>query len=201
MGALIHLGVVVNSAKDHDVVFQKIKAIADLQPKLDIRILTISLPVMPDDKVAEFFKFYLKKDFLNKEKIKVSIIGKWYELSSEAIDEVRKVLDETKDYDKYFLNFTINYDGQMELVDACKLICRQASAGKLNLEKISKSSIKDNLYSSTFVPPQIIICTGEEKKLNGFLLWDSVSAKIIMTGKDFSELRTNDIISILNEFF
>ncbi|MBW3011725.1 undecaprenyl diphosphate synthase family protein [Candidatus Woesearchaeota archaeon] len=196
-----HLAILVNTEKQqYDEVFQAIKNILKVQVKKDIRIMTIGLPVLPDEALREFFKFYLKKDYFDNEKIKVSIIGKWYDLSADAIEELKKIIDETKDYDSYFLNFTINYDGQEEIVDACKLMCRQVVAGKLNLEKIGKMSIKDNLYSSYFVPPELIISTGKENRLSGFLLWDSVDSQIMFTGSDFSELGESQLLEMLKVF-
>jgi undecaprenyl pyrophosphate synthase len=39
-------------------------------------------------------------------------------LPQHTVDAVKKILDETKDYDCYFLNFCLHYDGQEEIVDA-----------------------------------------------------------------------------------
>lgn len=201
MGVIKHLAILVHTEKnEYDSVFQTIKSLLDVQIRNDIRILTIGLPVLPDEALKEFFKFYLKRDYFNREKIKVSIIGKWYDLSSATIEELKKTIDETRDYDKYFLNFTINYDGQEEIVDACRLLCRQVSAGKLNIDKISKMRIKENLYSSYFMPPELVISTGKDFRLNGFLLWDSVDSHIKFTGRDFSEFSETELSAILKEF-
>ncbi len=50
-------------------------------------------------------------------------------------------------------------------------------AGKLDPESIGRSEIKDNIYASYFLPPDLLIKTGTSMKLDGFLLWDSVNAK------------------------
>ena len=193
---LRHLAISINTeSKEYDKVFNNLKNIIELQTRKDIRILTIGMPSkIPEQALIEFFKFYLKKDYLNKHKIKLSIIGKWYDLPSSLLDVVKGLMDETRDYDTYFLNFTINYEGQEEIVDACKILCRQVDAGKIDLEKIDKSSIKDNLYSSYFLPPDLIIVAGREKKTKGFLLWDSVDSEIVFTGKDFIESEIEKII-------
>jgi undecaprenyl diphosphate synthase len=184
-----HLAVKIKSeSNDFDRVFSAIKKTVELQVKKDIRILTIGIPEeIPDESKIELFKFYLKKDFINLNRIKISFIGKWYDISGAFLDIVKKQIDETKEYDGYFLNFVVNYDGQEEIVDACKILCRQVNAGKIGLDRIDKGSIKDNLYSSYFMPPELIIVTGKRKGTDGFLLWDSVNSEIEFTGKDFEE--------------
>ena len=96
-------------------------------------------------------------EFVIKHKIKVTLLGKWYSLPSEIVDSLKRVVSDTRDYDCFFLNFCVNYDGKEELVDAFKLINRKVLAGKLDPDKITKQTIKENIYTSYFVPPNIII--------------------------------------------
>jgi undecaprenyl diphosphate synthase len=195
-----HLAVKIGTeSKETDKIFGNIKNLVDLQLKKSIPILTIGIPeTITEDSLVELFKFYLKKDYLNKNKIKLTILGKWYNLSSSLRDAVKELIDETRDYDKYFLNFTINYDGHEEIVDACKLLCRQVNAGKLSIDKIDSSSIKNNIYSSYFIAPEQIAITGKNQKTAGFMLWDSVYSKLLFVEKDFAELTQKDIEKLAN---
>ncbi|MCK4670709.1 MAG: undecaprenyl diphosphate synthase family protein [Nanoarchaeota archaeon] len=150
-----------------------------------------------NEKLAEFFKFYLNKNFLRENKIKVSFLGKWYDLPSVLVEEFKDILDTTKEFDAYFLNFVINYDGQQEIVDACQILARQIVADKIDIESVKESTIKENIYSSYFVPPDVIIKTGNEKRLGGFMLWDSRNSKILFTNKSFSEMTIQEIENML----
>ncbi|MFT4305206.1 MAG: undecaprenyl diphosphate synthase family protein, partial [Candidatus Woesearchaeota archaeon] len=121
----------------------------------------------------------LKKDInVHKNKVKVSVLGKWYNLPSSFVNEIRDLIDETKDYDNYFLNFCLNYDGQEEIVDACKIISKKIEANIINSNSINKDIIKENLYSSYFLPPDLIIITGKKSMTHGMLLWDSKNSII-----------------------
>ena len=86
----------------------------------------------------------------------------------------KQVIESTKDYDFFFTNFCINYSGHDEIVDACRLIARQVKAGKIDPNSISRETIKENLYSSYFIPPDLIIKNGKAT-ISGLLLWDSVN--------------------------
>lgn len=152
------------------------------------------------DSLVEFFEELNKWDFIAENQIKVSVLGKWYSLPGRLVEPIKAVLESTKDYDRFFFNLCINYDGQEEIVDAAKLIARQVKAGKLDPESIGKSDIKDNIYTSYFLPPDLIIKTGTSKKLDGFLLWDSPSAKVYFSNKPWPDFGKMSLLKAI-EFF
>ncbi|MGM5488559.1 MAG: undecaprenyl diphosphate synthase family protein [Nanobdellota archaeon] len=102
---------------------------------------------------------------------KVNVFGKWYDTS--LVDTIKNLLKQTGG--SSVINLCINYDGQEEILDACKLIARQVKAGKLDPESILKEDIKENLYTSEVSPPDVIV------QVHGapFLLWDGYTSRII----------------------
>ena len=190
--------------------FGIIEDIIKLQIKLNITIVTIY--ILPEtnkknqqfsDLLDSFVQFLSRVSFgelINKNKIKVTALGKWYDLPGRVVDHIKSVIEETKDYDSFFLNFCINYDGREEIVDACRLIAKQVQAKKLDPETIDKSLIKENLYSSYFIPPDTIIKNGERKSQGGLLLWDSVYSHLYLSGKCFPEFTKTDILRAIKEY-
>ncbi len=168
--------------------FARMLELLKVQVKMSIPIITLYL--MPEksleseqfsvlnDVLEETFNSINEFDFIHKNKIKISVIGKWYDLPGRVVESIRTLINETKDYDYFFFNLCINYDGQEEIVDACKLIARKIRADKLDPESIDRGTIKENLYSSYFLPPDLIIKAGLKQEPNGFLLWDSAKSKI-----------------------
>ncbi len=145
------------------------------------------------DFLVMFFNELPKMKLIKNNKIKISVLGKWYDLPGRVVEPIKKSLDETKEYDNYFVNFCINYDGQEEIVDACKLLARQVKAEKIDIDAIDKSSIKENIYASYSPPPNIIIKNGKKKTPN-FLLWDSVNSFIYFSEKlwpDFKKKKSS----------
>lgn len=188
--------------------FQLLSRLLELQVKLNIPIFTVYL--LPDvekytddyiifcDCIADFFNGLSYKPVISEQKIKISIFGKWYNLPGKAVESLKKIIEETKEYDNFFVNFCINYDGQEEIVDACKLIAKQVELGKIDAEMITKESIKENIYASYFLPPDIILIYGE-RKLSGLLLWDSVNSRIMFTDKSFMEFEERDIEKLIEK--
>lgn len=157
--------------------------LVDLQLKYENRVLSINLSEhegMLEDLKA-FFKHLINDERIHKNQVRVFIIGHWYELDSELVDIFKQLMEKTKDYDKFFLNFCINYDGQEEVLGAIRLIVRKILAEKLKEEDLTNAIIKENLYTSYFPPPELIIDPG--LKYSGMLLWDSKGALIYFTNQ------------------
>ncbi len=187
--------------------FFNLKNIARVCVKLGIPIFTFY--VLPSsikdqsqiteivDGLADFFSGLPSWDFIAENKIKVSVIGKWYDLPGRVVEPIKKVIDETKDYDNFFLNICINYDGQQEIVDAARLIAAMVKSGRLDPDRISRQDIKDNIYSSYFLPPDLIVKNGKGRKLEGFMLWDSPNSKIFFSGRLWPEFSKLDFLKAL----
>ncbi|HLC99295.1 MAG TPA: polyprenyl diphosphate synthase [Candidatus Nanoarchaeia archaeon] len=190
--------------------FSKINWLVDMQISMNIPIITAYVltskvknsehfPAIID-KLIEFFDGLRNNSKVYENKVKISILGKWYDLPGRAIDSIKAIIDETKDYDSFFLNLCINYDGREEIVDACRILGRRIQAGKLDAEAIDKEAIKDNIYSSYFLPPDMLIKTGTEKKLGGFLLWDKTESHIYFSGKPWLLFNEKDFEKAIEDW-
>ena len=133
------------------------------------------------DQLVDFFNLLLKWDLIHENQVKISVLGKWYNMPDRLIEPIKKIISDTKEYDKHFVNFCIQYNGQEEIVDACKLIAQQLKLDKITPEGINRALIKENIYSSYFLPPDLMIISGKKKTTGGLLLWDSTNTKIHFT--------------------
>ena len=181
---LRHLAVSIAwDADKRNEIEQLLKDLMQLQREQDIPMLTIAC-ALPEQVMEEFLRFYLKKKTLDEHQIKVSFIGKWYDCSQSLVELIKDLMKTTGDYTNYFLTFAVHYDGQEEIVDACKLMCRQIVADKLDIEQIDKMKLKQNMYTSYFVPPEVIVRVGgAQGSFHGFLLWDSYHARLEFTAE------------------
>ena len=185
-------------------VFIKLEELLSLQIRLNIPVFTIFLlsEELRDSERFLIFKELLIKFFnrikdsklVHSHMVKVSVLGKWYDLPYSLVEPIKNTIDITREYDSFFLNLCINYHGQEEIVDACKLIARKVKAEKLDPDSIDSETIKDNIYSSYFIPPDVIVVTGKKKYFAGILLWDSSRSIIYFTEKVFPEFTQEDFI-------
>lgn len=184
--------------------FLNIKNIIKIATKLDIPILTFHSRNKVNEKeidhMIKFFELLLEWELIKENQIKISVLGKWYDLPERLLEPIKKIISETKEYDKFFVNFCINYSGKEEIVDACKLIAQQVKLDKVNAEKIDKAMIKENIYSSYFLPPELMIITGNKKTTGGLLLWDSPETTIYFSDTLWPEFGKDDFLKAMQSF-
>jgi len=211
-----HIGILISGCKEYseknnmpisnvnETKFLHIKNIIKISTKINIPLLTFymhdELTIEDLDFLEHFFSELCNWDLIKQNKVKISILGKWYGLPERVIQPMKKIIEETRDYDQFFFNFCINYDGQEEIIDAIKLISTKIKLNRIDPEKINKNIVKEHIYTSYFLPPDLIIITGKEKKIKGFLLWDCINAKIYFANKLWPDFGKDDFLKSLEWF-
>jgi len=190
--------------------FEVLKEVIAQQIQAKIPILSVY--VLPEQlKKEEEFSLFLDElivflqgikhsPLIHENNVKISALGKWYDVPGRAVDSIKEIIDETKDYDRFYVNLHINYNGREEITDACRLIGRQIKVGRLDVEGITKDTIKENLYTSYFLPPDLIIKNGKIPQVTTFLLWDMPYAIFHFTEKYFPDFTASDFAKAL-EFY
>ncbi len=174
--------------------------------KLNVPILTFQVASESSqseqftESLVAFFQQIPKSELVTENQIKISVLGKWYDLPGRLVEEIKNAVDRTKDYDKFFVNFCLNYNGQEEIVDAIKLLGMQIRVGKIAPMDIKKEMVKDNLYCSQFPPPDLIITTGRAGRIPGLLLWECPNAALHHSEKPWFEFSKTDFLKAV-EFY
>ena len=177
-----------------------INTIMEIQVEKKIPIITISIGKnedMHDQKVLHKYMDDFLKLAISK-KAKVTVLGKWYDLTGEIVEGFKRIMKETRDFDNYFLNLCINYDGKTEITDASRVIIKKISLEKENTESITTDLIKENIYSSYFLPADLII--EPYNRFTGTFLWDSVNAKIVFLKKQNFNFQKADFEKAISSY-
>ncbi len=139
---------------------------------------------------------------IHRNKMRVKGMGR-IELLPESIKDVLKRLDDaTKNYSEHYLNIAVAYGGQDEMVDAIKKISNKVKSGKLRIDDIDKNEIESNLYTSHLPQssPDMILRTSGEKRLSGFLLWQSAYSELVFMDIFWPEFRKIDLMRAIRMF-
>lgn len=139
---------------------------------------------------------------IHKNRMKVKAIGSIELLPDFLRDILNKLEDTTKDYDDHYLNIAIAYGGQNELVDAIKKIGSRIKDGSLDVNQIDKEVIESSLYTSHLPQssPDMILRTSGEKRLSGFLLWQSAYSELVFMDVYWPEFRKIDLMRAIRTF-
>ncbi len=191
-----------------------VENLLDWCEELDIKIITLyALSAenleRPDEELDYLFELIEKRleklyrdPRIHRNKMRVKGIGR-IDLLPDSIKDVLGRLDEaTKGYDGRFLNVALAYGGQNELVDAVKKIGSKIQSGRLGIDEIDKKEIESNLYTS-YLPqssPDMILRTSGEKRLSGFLMWQSVYSELVFLDIFWPEFRKIDLMRAIRTY-
>ena len=130
-----------------------------------------------------------KIDDLHKQNIKLKIIGvKNFSLKLNKLLE--KSEKKTSKNTKLQINLALNYGSKSELINAFKNL-------KKNNDLINEKNLSKYLQTKNIPDPDLLIRTGNTKRLSNFLLWQIAYSEIFFVKKlwpDFNEKDYNNII-------
>jgi len=138
--------------------------------------------------------FLLKKiNELIKNNIKLKIIGDKTKFSKKL--QKLLLISEKKTFDNKGLqiNLALNYGAREEILDTIRVLNR-------NKKKITERNVKENLYTKGIPDPDILIRTGNTKRLSNFLLWQLSYTEIFFEKKLWPDFKKNDYKKIINKF-
>ena len=133
-----------------------------------------------------------KIEDLKKKNIKLKILGvkKFSKnLNKLLISAEKKTYRNTK----LQINLAINYGSKFELINAFKDLSK-------NRDKINEKNLIKYLQTKDIQDPDLLIRTGNTKRLSNFLLWQLAYSEIFFEKKLWPDFKTNDYIKIIKEF-
>ena len=134
-----------------------------------------------------------KLNQLIEQKIKLKIIGDKNKFPKRIKKIINYSENKTKKNKKLHINLAINYGSKSEIVESIKRIIKKK-------QNVSEKKISLNLYTSEIPDPEILIRTGNTKRLSNFLLWQIAYSEIFFEKKLWPDFNENDYLKILNKF-
>jgi tritrans,polycis-undecaprenyl-diphosphate synthase [geranylgeranyl-diphosphate specific] len=139
---------------------------------------------------------------IHKRQLKIKAIGDVGLLPGHLQDILLKLEKETAKYSSMFLNIAVAYGGQKELVDAIRQIALGAITGHIKIEDIDEKVIESYLYTSHLPQPEpdLILRTSGEKRLSGFLIWQSAYSELVFMDVFWPEFRKIDLMRAIRTY-
>ena len=115
---------------------------------------------------------------LNKNNIKLNVIGKKDLLPKLTKKRLQTAVEQTNKNNGLNLNLAISYGSKQEIVEAVKSISDKVKKNIISLENIDEKIINDHLYTRNLDNVDLLIRTGGEIRVSNFLLWQISYAEL-----------------------
>ena len=100
---------------------------------------------------------------------------------------------QTSNNKKLQINLALNYGSKSELVNTLNTLIKKKI-------KINQKNISNNLYTKNIPDPDLLIRTGDSKRLSNFLLWQLAYSEIFFERKLWPDFNENDFEKIIKKF-
>ena len=129
---------------------------------------------------------------LHKQNIKLKIIGV-KNFSSRLNKLLYQSEKKTSKNTKLQINLALNYGSKFELISAFKGL-------KKSKDKINEKNLTKHLQTKGIPDPDLLIRTGNTRRLSNFLLWQIAYTEIFFEKKLWPEFTENDYNKIIKNF-
>ena len=116
---------------------------------------------------------------LNKNNIKLNVIGKKDLLPKRTRERLEAAVEDTSKNIGLNLNLAISYGSKQEIIEAVKTISDKVKKNIISLENIDENIINDHLYTRNLDNVDLLIRTGGEIRVSNFLLWQISYAELV----------------------
>lgn len=130
--------------------------------------------------------------------IKIRFIGQLSIFPKKTIERVKAVEAKTAQNSEFTLAILCGYGGRQELVDAANRIISDAKMGII--DSIDEETFRSYLYAPELSDPDLIFRSSGEKRLSGFLPWQTVYSEFYFSDKLWPDITKEDVSTAISEF-
>jgi undecaprenyl diphosphate synthase len=152
------------------------------RPKKEIKYLFNLLENFLLDKIED----------LDKKNIKLKIIG-YKKFSLQLNKLLKKSEKKTEKNTKLQINLALNYGSKKELIETFKILKNQK-------KNFTEHNVSNNLLTKGIPDPDLLIRTGNTKRLSNFLLWQIAYTEIFFEKKLWPDFNEKDYSKIIKNY-
>lgn len=137
---------------------------------------------------------------LNKNNIKLFVIGNTDLLPESAKKELREACEETKSNTGLGLIMALSYSSRWEISNAVKQIAFEIKNGKLDPSEITNETFEKYLCTAGFPDPELMIRTSGEYRISNFLLYQLAYTELYFTDTLWPDFRKENLYEAIIDY-
>lgn len=137
---------------------------------------------------------------LNKNNIRLHVIGDMSMLPDYARKELNEALEITKKNTGLNLIMALSYSGRWELLNAVKNIAWEVKKGNIEVGEIDQDTLQRYLCTGGFPDPELMIRTSGEYRISNFLLYQLAYAELYFTNVRWPDFRKENLYEAIVDY-
>lgn len=191
-----------NTYEGHKKGFEELIKIARKARNLGIKVFTVWAFSTENwkrskEEVGYLMKLYevMLDKYLSealKDEVRIIHLGRKDRINDSLKNKIINIEEKTKNFDKSFLCIALDYGGRDEIV-------RGIRNSKSAIEELNFNKYLDT-KDLPFPDPDLIIRTGGEQRVSGFMLWQSQYSELVFEKKYLPDYSDKDFEKTIIEF-
>lgn len=150
--------------------------------------------------LMKLFEILIDKNLTEamRDRVRITHIGRKDRIPKGLLKKIEESEQKTAHFDEYYLNIALDYGGRDEILRAAK----KFEARNLKLETLTENNIDQNLdlANQPYPNPDMIIRTGREMRLSGFMLWQSQYSELFFPEVYFPDFNGSVLEKLIAEY-
>lgn len=135
-------------------------------------------------------------DFFLRQNVRLKVVGRREGLSEKILKAIDEAEHSTANGTRGQINMCINYGGRAEIVDGIKKLIVQEKT----VEEIDEEVVSQSLWTEGIPDPDMIVRTGGEQRLSGFLTWSGVYSELRFVDCHWPAFSAEDLEGCFEDF-
>ncbi|MBI4552938.1 MAG: isoprenyl transferase [Candidatus Latescibacteria bacterium] len=137
---------------------------------------------------------------INRNNVKIMVIGRWDELPEAARREVAYAIAQTSKNTGLRLILALNYGGRREIVEAAKRLAQDIVDGKQHLAAVDETLFASYLDTAGLPDPDLLIRTSGEMRISNFLLYQLAYTEICVMPVLWPDFRREHFYAAIQDY-
>ena len=110
--------------------------------------------------------------------VRLRILGEIDKFPSDISVAAKGWVEKSKSNRRITVSFALNYGGRDELLRAINKLLQQVQSSKFKVQSLDEERFSSFLDTAGMPDPDLIIRTGGEQRLSGFMPWQSIDSEL-----------------------
>jgi undecaprenyl diphosphate synthase len=139
-------------------------------------------------------------DTLNKNNIRLHVMGDLTKMPQDAIDELNESIGITSANTGLNLVMALSYSSRWEIANAVRNIAVEVKEGRLEPQNITQDTVQQHLCTGKFPDPELMIRTSGEFRISNFLLYQLAYAELYFTEVRWPDFRKENLYAAILDY-